>query len=380
MSQSKTFINVALLCLVVAAGPINAQTDVSHCDVLITKGLKEHSINTSSESNLNIIYDNECTASGSRKSTSAGLGLKAIIDEIPAELTGSYTSAEDAMSNFCKNYHSTAVSNKQSYTYKEKIVATAYDSYNQCVAFSLAGVRVDHNQVSLSVTSFYLTPSVNTAIEVSGLKPSANVTCQGQNPITNQLITYDPTTHFKSTKPFNIACTRKSTQSSSGQIYDEGSVTIETNISNYDVYIPPDEIIADKLASDLQRKIDDNNKSIANLDYTIDWFPKDSDIEKAFKSSVGGPTADPPPTVMKPPQTFGRFDICEIVKVDSTIVGGEIGCSVNPPTHDPNDPNGDYWTLQAHHNASTVGTNCYARCGRIVKSNPTSSSAVASKQ
>lgn len=344
-----------------------AQTDVSHCDVIITQGLREHSIQTSSESNLNVIFDNECTTTGDRKSSSGGLGLKAIVDEIPFDFTGSYTSSEDAMTHFCKNYSSKAASNRSSNTYEEKIITQAYDSYNQCVAFSLANVRVDYKQPSQAETTFYLAPSVTTPIQITGLKASSNVTCQGQNPITNQLITYGPATHFSSTKPFNIACTRSTTPTNSGQLYDEGSITIETNISNYDVYLPPDKRMADQYASDLQKKIDDADARISkqeNQNYTIQWSSKDFQAQVLDATSrMDAPLADP---------SLDRIDVCELVTVYLIIkVGGETTCAVNPPA----DPSKDSWTLTASHNYSpnnSVGTVCHARCGKIVKSNPAS--------
>jgi hypothetical protein len=244
-----------ILCILAAVSSSSAQSDVSHCDVLITRGLREHSIQTSSEANLSAIFDDQCTSTGSTKSSGAGIGLKAIIEEIPIDLTGNYTTSEEAKSNFCRNYTSHTQSNRSSFTYEDKIMTKAYDAYNQCVMFSLSGVRVDHNPISLSETSFYLTPSVTTPIEVSGLKPSANITCQGQNPSTHQLITYGPSTHFIAKAPFNIACTRTTTETPTGLLYDEGAIQILTNISNYDVYFPPDKRLADDIASTINGRI-----------------------------------------------------------------------------------------------------------------------------
>src|SRR5579859_6510810 len=130
--------------------------DYSVCRPVITQGLREYNISTSSSSSLDVIYDRYCDSSGEFKSTGANAGLDLIVGEIPIGFKGSYSSYDQAFHNFCRNYYSQRQTNANNFSYQEKIVTKAYDAFNECVRFITLGVSIQHNPISLEQASIFL--------------------------------------------------------------------------------------------------------------------------------------------------------------------------------------------------------------------------------
>ena len=72
----------------------------------IARTLKEFSISTSSTSYLNSVFDSYCEASGNSKQSVGSIGIDAVVKAIPIKFTGSTSSNEEAMRQFCKTYAS----------------------------------------------------------------------------------------------------------------------------------------------------------------------------------------------------------------------------------------------------------------------------------
>jgi hypothetical protein len=243
------------LTMVSSLTPLLAQ-GTSKCDAIITSGLRNYNISSSSSASLNTIYSNYCDASGNTTSSNTSAGLDVVINSIPIGFKLGATDAATAYHNFCKAYQSVYQGSESSSSYESTIVQKAYDSFNQCVAFSALGISIDHRVLSTEATSFYITAAVGKPIQVTGVTLSRNVSCSGQDP-SGRLIKYSPTSRVTSNTYLSLVCNRTSTAAANGQFFDEGTISIATNAGNYDVYLPHDAKFAIDYATQIQKQIAD---------------------------------------------------------------------------------------------------------------------------
>ncbi|TDP74072.1 hypothetical protein [Roseateles toxinivorans] len=220
----------------------------------IAKTLKEYSIDSSSSNFLNSVFSQHCQQDGSKKSSSAGIGLDAVVKAIPIKFTGSYGSSDDAFTNFCKSYasYSTASSNNDSY--KETISIKALDTIDQCLRLQSSGVQLTHIVTNVEAMSFYMRSSVTTTFELQGIQTTGNVKCTGQ--IKGHTKTFDQAVSatIKATQSFS--CTRQATNKPTGaKLFDEATVTVLTNQGNYAVLWPRDERQSIDMATDIDKRI-----------------------------------------------------------------------------------------------------------------------------
>jgi hypothetical protein len=236
------------LTLVLCTSTAFAQSGIfDNCRSVITDGLKEYSINTDSSAYLNSVFDRYCESSGSTKSSSFGLGLDTVVKAIPLNFTGNFSSNEEAIKNFCRNYSSLSAGRSDKTSYQEKIVQRAYESFDQCVSLAQTGVIVRHSVRSLENIDFYVAPGFSRPVTIKGVKASGNIECRGQ----------DPNATDPKDKKFELSTRIKLHDS----LYEEGVITLLTDISpngNYAAFVPKDL----KLAQDRASEID---KALANL-------------------------------------------------------------------------------------------------------------------
>jgi hypothetical protein len=215
----------------------------------IARTLKEFSISTSSSSYLNSVFDSYCEASGSAKQSGVGIGLDAIVKAIPIKFTGSYSSSEDAVKNFCKNYSSSTSLQERKYSYEEKIASKALDTVTDCLKLQSQGITITHDILNKEVATFYLKSAVEQKIVVSGVATSGPISCTGH--IGGQSKSINETTGIAVQKTQNFSCKRRGSSTSANQpkVYEEATVTIATNFGNYNVLWPRDERLPEDMAS-----------------------------------------------------------------------------------------------------------------------------------
>ncbi len=125
-------------CLfVVLATPSFAQTSLfDNCRTVITDGLREYAVSNESVSYLNTVFDKYCDRSGSTKSVGVVTGIDTVIKSLPVRFTGNYSSNEEGWRNFCRIYSSQTSLNTDRFSYQERIVQRAYDSFDACNALA----------------------------------------------------------------------------------------------------------------------------------------------------------------------------------------------------------------------------------------------------
>ncbi|WP_188569239.1 hypothetical protein [Undibacterium terreum] len=246
-----------------ALTPIVGQTETIYdaCKTIITDGLREYSIQTSSSEYLNSVHDNYCEASGSAKSSKFGLGLDAVVDAIPIKFTGSYGSSQEAMKNFCKNYDSSTVALSDQSAVKVTTVSRAYQSFDQCMALAAQNVVLRHQVVSAQSFNFQVAPGFNRPVTINGIQVEGAVQCYGQTPKSATAVKFDKNTKvtLANNDTVSLGCTRTGTKDAKGNtIYDTATVTLFTNIvpnGNYSVYIPKQTTVATDDAADIATRL-----------------------------------------------------------------------------------------------------------------------------
>ncbi len=238
-----------LLISVFALGlPSVAFSQVQQCTDL-TKALKEFSISTSSSDHLNSVFDNYCEASGSMKAASAGFGIDTVVKAIPIKFTGSYANNEEAMKNFCKNYSSTTAIQERTFSYKEKIASKALETVSDCLRLqSQEKVIITHDIVNRDRSTFFLKSSLDKKIKLSGVAVTGPVKCTGQ--IDRKSTPFNDSTNVTVSNSQNFICTRTpSLNAQKVKIYDESTISVATDLGNYNVFWPQDELVPEEMAS-----------------------------------------------------------------------------------------------------------------------------------
>jgi hypothetical protein len=223
----------------------------------ITRALKEFSISTSSTSYLNSVFDSYCEASGSSKGSNAGIGLEAVVKAIPIKFTGSYSSTEEAMRNFCKTYASSSSLQTRNYTYEEKVAGKAMDTVAECLRLQSQNVLITHTVVNNEQVAFYLKSAVAPKIKISGVSVTGNISCSGV--VAGKSVTFNDSTYLTVEDTQNFTCRRGSDPSSSNpniKVYREATIVVSTNFNNYSVFWPRDERLPEDMASTISQNLD----------------------------------------------------------------------------------------------------------------------------
>jgi hypothetical protein len=263
MSNMRKALIVGVYLSTVAAIAHGQTTLLDTCNKIITDGLKEVDIQLTSSSFLNSSFDRFCTASGSMKSTSGGVGIAAIVNAIPVQFTGNFSSSDQAMSNFCGTYASVAAGRSQATTYEEHTVQRAYESLDSCVAFALTGVTMQETVRSLQNLDFFVAPGMRNPITLRGIETSPNIVCSGQDPNAKNaaVVKFDLSTRIvlQNSAVLNISCVRAGTPGPGGQtVYAEGTVTLFTDVlprGNFGAFLPHDALLPTNQATLLDAQI-----------------------------------------------------------------------------------------------------------------------------
>jgi hypothetical protein len=257
----------------VSAGAQAQPGILDSCKTIITDGLREYSITTDSSSYLNSVFDKYCDSSGSTKSSGIGFGLDVVVKAIPIQFSGTYSSNEEAVRNFCRNYSSLSAGRSDKTSYQERIVQRAYESFDQCIALAQTGVVVRHKVRSLTDLDFFVAPGSQRPVTLRGIKTSPNIQCSGQDPNSPnsaaKVMDLSTRIKVKDSGVLNIACTRTGkTDTNGGIIYDEGTVTLFTDVGpngNYGAFVPRDTRLAENQASVIAQQIASLDQRAATL-------------------------------------------------------------------------------------------------------------------
>ena len=252
------------ILITIFASPAFAQATIfDNCKTLITDGLRIYNVKDASDANLNTVFDKYCDVTGSFKSQNAGIGLDAVIKQIPVKFTGTYGSVSQAMTNFCRDYQSVAASSSARHSYEETVAARAYDSFDMCIAMASQGVVARHKVESLERVNFFLAPGFGHPVKVRGVNTTRNVICKGQDPnaVTPGEIVFDGSSNviLANNATLGFACTRTGKTDDKGNtVLDEGVVTVFTDLSpngNYTIFMPHDTRMAITEASAISAQL-----------------------------------------------------------------------------------------------------------------------------
>jgi hypothetical protein len=246
-----------LTLLAIISSPAFAQSSLPDlCTPIITDGLREYLITSESDSYLNTIFDKYCDLNGSLKNQGGNVGLETVVKSLPIKFTGSYSSSEQAIRNFCRDYANVVSSQRNRNLYQEKIVRRAYDSFDTCITLALTGVIARHKVEGMTRVNFYLAPGFSHPVTVRGVHPTKNLSCKGQYPSDSKEITFGTNSRVKlmNNDVLGMVCTRTGREVSGNTVYDEANVTILTDLNpfgNYTIFMPRDTRIADNAASSI---------------------------------------------------------------------------------------------------------------------------------
>lgn len=261
-------ISVLLLASSLCAPSFAQGSLIDACTAIITSGLKNYSIKSDSNYYLDAVSDKYCESNGTSKSSSIGIGIEAVVKAIPVSFTGNYSSSQQAMSNFCRAYSSTAVGRSSSDSYKETIVSRAYDSFDQCIAMAAQSVVLNHAVRSEEIVDFIIAPGFSHPVRINGIQAPENIACYGilpksesSPPVSSTATLFDKNTTVNLTNndTLSLGCKRTGKPNVKGDmVFDEAVITIFTNLvpkGNYSVFLPKSTRLFSDAAEELDRKI-----------------------------------------------------------------------------------------------------------------------------
>lgn len=243
----------ALLAALLFPAVVSAQS-FSHCESIISTGLRDYQISTTDEENLVEVFDRYCDTSGSIKRSAWSAGLGVIVEGLPFSLTGGSGSSEERFRSFCKNYAAKSQERRRSFEYSSKIVAKAYDAFNKCVELTAHGVSVSHSFLNPEMTTFFIAAGTQ-SVQVRGVVASGNITCEGRMPNGGKVKAFNKATVFELRgSTANFSCSRKPRVQGELKDFLEGTISVQTSAGNYDVFLPQDAKLPQMQASAIQAR------------------------------------------------------------------------------------------------------------------------------
>jgi len=260
------------------------------CDTIISNGLREYRIDSTSTSYLTSTFKQYCQETGEKKNDSGGIGLDFVVKQIPVKFTGTYSSSSEAMTNFCKTYSNSTDYKNSTYSYSDTIVSKAYDTYAQCVQLASLGLSVSHDFITEERTQVLLRAGVARPIEIVGVDTSSNVKCYGPN---NQgkSVQYSVGTKLSSANTISVFCSREGRRDANGiTTYEEGSVAFGITGYKYNFFWPRSARLPEDLASKVETSLNELRTNIAAL-AAREAIAVEATTEAAANGAVGGTSA-----------------------------------------------------------------------------------------
>jgi hypothetical protein len=315
------------------------------CESVYQNATRNYVFSQNNWSYLNSVYDNQCTTTGDRQSTTWNSSMNILADALPVSMTGNASTSEDKMTNFCHYYHGVTSEQKQNILETDSVVVEALSNFNTCVQIeSQAHVTITHkfaNPDSI-VFNFAFNGGGTTFLDVEGVSTGGNIVCTSSGGTDGAPSTLDQTSHFSAKDNFTILCKRTPIPGANGGAqYAATSIAIATNIDSYTISIPSDSIYSNDLASDATTKINDLTANLnaatansANLTQQLQTLSSSINNQKVALTHVivawanpGGGTyfacGTPPATIQKVvcPDPHVYYNILET----NAVGGGSCG-------------------------------------------------------
>ena len=149
------------------------------CEDVYKAATRTYTSNESDWSSLKAIYENQCTATGSKNDFSMGGTADVIAEGIPLSLTGNARASQEKISNFCRNFQSRRFDSSYVKVMADTVVVQALKNFNECKAIESKGqVLVSHRVGGLdSVVIDFAFHDTTSVLEVQGVVPT-NLSCR----------------------------------------------------------------------------------------------------------------------------------------------------------------------------------------------------------
>jgi len=203
------------------------------------------------------------------KSSAQGLGLAAVVEDIPISLTLSNSDATQAMRNFCKDYSSSTQFSQSQFSFKSAVVEKAFGSANECLTIATSGNSLSYSIMTPDTLSIDFYVGAGNRINIQGISHAASVTCVGAGDGGRQ-ITYDEATMravSASVHAYPVTCNRTASSTVGGtKTYDEQAIIVSTNAGDLHVYWPQNSVTPVRDADAINKRIDALDQRLVGTD------------------------------------------------------------------------------------------------------------------
>ena len=253
-----------------------AQVGIEICKAPVSnEALREFRVKASSRAYSNVVFDNYCSFSGSVRSEADSKSFGLVYEALAFNFSGENSTDETRLQQYCRDYASNRQAESSQFEAESTIVKRAFESFDQCISYALAGARIEHTVVDYEGLTMALTPPRLRPIVVQGTRSSDGISCFGRLGDRGGAIDLD---FLKLRRPvtvppeqtLNIVCEREVKATDDGSItYTPASVTLLSdfqNNANYTAWLPADTLYPENRASVLNQQIGILESSVATLE------------------------------------------------------------------------------------------------------------------
>jgi hypothetical protein len=143
-----------VLALVLGSGT-NILAQIGDCAFVYSNAVKDTSVTQIDVVRKSLSYNFLCEQDGSVRTSSFGLNLKAIIEEIPIGLSAAGSDSSAQVKLFCKIGFEQKGFTLSTSTFDNTVVVDALRSFNECRALELRGFKIFHKESVPESVSIY---------------------------------------------------------------------------------------------------------------------------------------------------------------------------------------------------------------------------------
>jgi hypothetical protein len=246
--------------------PTLAQSEETCADVY-ARSVADISIKVRHDFEFDYLWTKHCEKNGELRQESTKLDLTIPVKEIVVGFSGSQQEATQRMQQFCKEHLQERLAQTDTYDYQRTVVNAAQNSFNDCRALELNGVRMSHSiqEPRSVVIRADFDPSKTKVMFRGAVYDQKIAKC------TTTALTHDgtPTIITAATKetpvqPFSITCERTPTKTANGALkFDRFTAAVVTNHGTYTVERPDEGLFGFDLASQSKLRYD---RAVADRD------------------------------------------------------------------------------------------------------------------
>jgi hypothetical protein len=244
-----------VFALLVAA-TIYVPAIASECSAVYSNATGSITLQQKQKTELSYYFNKHCKKTGEVNASSFGLDLGATVEAIPFTFSGTSTTNQQKMEEFCNTGVQQNFGLASSVDFRDEVVVASLNSFNQCVALESRGLRISHQEQAPQSVLIYgeLTNNFTTASLDAIAYDSKVMKCRSTGfSGSGDAIALDGTKSLKISKNFTIDCRRTPQIQGANKFFPKTNIGLSTSLGPYSIELMEDQLFG--FASASQAKV-----------------------------------------------------------------------------------------------------------------------------